>query len=325
MKALVKQLLHKSGLTALLHRVRNRDTLTVLMLHRVLPPDLIESYGANPEWTMTPQVLTDFIRFLKRHYNPVSAQEVEAHINNEQSLPPRALLLSFDDGWKDNHEFAQQILIQEEMPAIIFVVSDTINQHMPFWQELIFSCCARSKNHRLHCLTLAGMDPSLNATSLISELSNNPEQAQNKAAILKYCHEQNEDLPRQLISSDELKELFENGIEIGSHGATHNKLGTMNPSEQANELSTSRKKLTKIINSDVRYLSFPHGSHDDKTSDIAFEAGYRVMYSSRIRLNKTNATKNILARIHVAQASISQSDKFSPFKSSYILFFVSQE
>ncbi len=294
------------------------------MLHRILPNNLIQRYGANPEWTMTPEVLTHLIRFLKEHYNPVSADQVEQHVRDDQPLPPRALLLTFDDGWRDNHEFAKQVLLNENMPAIIFVVSETINQHMPFWQELIYSCCTE-RVHLTHCLQLAELDQTHNTLSLIHELSRNPAKSEAKQKIIIYCHEQRKTLPRQLLSEDELVDLFRNGIEIGSHGATHNRLGDMTEEQQAEELSLSRNRLISLLESEVRYLSFPHGSHNEKTRDLTLASGYTLMFNSNVHLNQTDSMRDNLGRIHVSQESITNVGNFSPFKTSYSLFFAAHD
>jgi hypothetical protein len=69
----------------------------------------------------------------------VSAADVLAARKGEASLPPRALLITFDDGWKDNADFALPRLRKARLPALLFVVADVIGRRLPFFQEQLMA------------------------------------------------------------------------------------------------------------------------------------------------------------------------------------------
>ena len=78
----------------------------------------------------------------------------------------------------------------------------------------------------------------------------------------------------ELMTAAQLRALQAAGITVGSHGATHVKLGELPPDAQRRELNDSRKALQDALGSDVVHLCYPFGSFDRSAIDLAAEAGY---------------------------------------------------
>ena len=116
MRQIAKSLVIRSGAMDLYHRAKHREVLTVLMLHRVLPQDLISAYNADEGYTVSTALLESLIAFVAEHYNVVSLGDVVRSRNRETPLPSRPLLITFDDGWDDNAVFAAPILAQMNVP-----------------------------------------------------------------------------------------------------------------------------------------------------------------------------------------------------------------
>ena len=77
-----------------------------------------------------------------------------------------------------------------------------------------------------------------------------------------------------LMTAAQLRALQAMGITVGSHGATHAKLGELSPDAQRRELSDSRKALQDALGTDVTHLCYPFGSFDRSTVELAGEVGY---------------------------------------------------
>src|SRR5690606_15174773 len=103
---LVKRALYRSGLLGLYHRLRNRRALTVIMFHRVLTQQDPRWASCDPDYTLEAGLLERCLEFFRRHYNVVSSDDVLAARRDGTPLPDRALLITFDDGWADNHAHA---------------------------------------------------------------------------------------------------------------------------------------------------------------------------------------------------------------------------
>ena len=89
---LVKKLLYACGALGLYHRLRNADTLTVVMFHRVLARDDARWASSDPDYTLSAGHFAEALAFFSRHYNAVSLEQVLDSAGRGIALPPRSLL-----------------------------------------------------------------------------------------------------------------------------------------------------------------------------------------------------------------------------------------
>ncbi len=118
-RSLALSALYRTGLLGCWHRWRNRSALTVLSLHRVLPESDPRWAGSDPLYTVSTRFFEQLLTWITRHYSVVSLQDVEA-ASAGAKLPPCPLLITFDDGWADNHDHALPVLRQFGLPAALF-------------------------------------------------------------------------------------------------------------------------------------------------------------------------------------------------------------
>jgi len=76
------------------------------------------------------------------------------------------------------------------------------------------------------------------------------------------------------LSSDEIREMSREGIDIGSHSMRHAWLPKLEGAELRQEVSGSKAKLEKITGSAVNFLSYPLGGFNKKVRQGAIDAGY---------------------------------------------------
>jgi len=86
----------------------------VLCYHGVCqdPPD---------EWSVTPAQLRAQMAIVAREFTPVTVEAVAAWARAEAELPPRAVAVTFDDGYLDVHDQALPILAEAGVPGAAFV------------------------------------------------------------------------------------------------------------------------------------------------------------------------------------------------------------
>ena len=113
------------------------------MFHRVLDPADPRWNSCDPDYTLPVDLFIHSLEFFRRHYNVVSMEDVLAARHGRKRLPPRPLLITFDDGWADNADFALPQLHERALPALMFVVADAVGARQPFYQERIFSAWRR--------------------------------------------------------------------------------------------------------------------------------------------------------------------------------------
>jgi peptidoglycan/xylan/chitin deacetylase (PgdA/CDA1 family) len=97
--------------------------LPVLLYHRVGPPLLT----AHPELTVSPQRFESQLRLLVRQgFSAITAATWLAALTEGASLPPRPVLLTFDDGYRDLAEHAFPSLHRLGWSATVFVSTSTV-------------------------------------------------------------------------------------------------------------------------------------------------------------------------------------------------------
>ena len=303
LKDLVRRGLYASGALPLYHRLRNAHSLTVLMFHRTLAPDDPRWATSDPDYTLPREVFARSLRFLARHYNVVDAAQVLAARRGEAPLPPRALLLTFDDGWADNADHALPELRKAGMPALMFVVSDAVGRRQPFWQERLLAAWLRGALDAAALAPLqraAGLGGAHAATApprpghcdglrpLIAWLETLPAQARDR--WLAPLQARLDDGMRHMVDAGDLRRLRHGGVALGLHGKSHVHL--TRAADVDAELGGARAALASVLGDDpagceLRTMSFPHGAFDGSIAARARGAGYELLFTSVPVLNDT--------------------------------------
>ncbi|WP_258881137.1 polysaccharide deacetylase family protein [Clostridium tagluense] len=99
---------------------------------------------------------------------------------------------------------------------------------------------------------------------------------------------------KKSLSSDQLKEMQNNGIDIESHTNLHDKLGTLTYAAQLKTLKASKEYIEKTLNKTVRYISYPFGNYNLDTLKAVNAAGYEMAFTTNGRwANKSNGILNL--------------------------------
>ena len=269
LRSFAKHILYASGVLRAWHRRRNRDHLTVVMFHRVLPPEDARFAGSNPAYTIEPDELDQCLSLFKRFYNIVSTDQVAAARAGGNGLPRCPLLITFDDGWQDNFEYALPVLKRHGLPALLFVATGYIGSEKAFWQEEVLDAVL---THRI-----STADAAANGNALITALREMPRQ-QREAFLAKLPG--TADLPRRMADASELTALRDSGVAIGGHGHLHEPLTEL---ENANaDFVACRDSLRGLKFFDApTAFSFPHGRFDAKLAALARAAGFDPLFTSK--------------------------------------------
>lgn len=85
------------------------------------------------------------------------------------------------------------------------------------------------------------------------------------------------------VTTKQLREMADAGVEVGSHTMTHRRLGRLEPSDALAELVDSRKRLEDLVGRPVRALAYPFGTKGALApwlGAVVAEAGYRLAFTS---------------------------------------------
>lgn len=264
------------ALTAQAVRLRGRARprwLIVLAYHRVLPrpPDDFALDRAVVD--ADPVAFDRQMERLSALASPIDQGRLLDFLRGERDLPPNPVLVTFDDGYRDNREVALPLLERHRVPATFFVSTGHIERRQTYWwdriayllhhtaaeearlrypTELVLRPRAEPERARRTLLRLVKGMSGLDLDRILVELS--------RALGVRWDDALDRHVADQTVMTwDDVRELHRAGMAIGSHTRTHRILYTLSPDELDDELTGSRRDIEQAIGVAPAAIAYPAG------------------------------------------------------------------
>lgn len=238
------------------------------------------------------------IRFLSSAYRTVSLKDMAEALRKGSN--ERLCAITFDDGLRDQYEYAVPILEKYQAPGTFFIISGTLENMIPsahIVHVLLSNATANTlvdesnhfftQYHKNQPPFLIPKDKRITdkrklrddiQTANFKETINRLDDAI-RDALLKHLVEKL--LPhgysigsRLFMSEAMIYDLHARGHEIGCHGHNHYAFDEQQESVVRDDLYRSKQRLEHIITHPVTGLSYPHGGHNEMVERVAREAGF---------------------------------------------------
>ncbi|MGJ4729110.1 polysaccharide deacetylase family protein [Luteimonas sp. SDU101] len=286
---------HAWGMLPLMRTVRGlfRRDLRVLAYHRVreVGPDFAFDRALV---SASPEGFRSQMRHLAARFNPVCCREVTAALDGGPALPRDAVLVTFDDGYDDNHDVAFPILRETGVPATFFVSTGHIDSGMPYAYDWLAHLVVTMDEARLRIPELEidvllppGRDARHATTSMVLDRLKYLDDAGQQAvidALQARCGR-----PRTAphadcrpMTWDQLREMRDGGMEIGGHGVHHRMLAKLPDDALAAEIGECQARLTAELGAPAIAVSYPVGgpdAYDARVIEAVRAQGFRVGFS----------------------------------------------
>ena len=275
------------------------NTLLVLGYHRIARrgrrTDLADSLFGPDELEFEQQVAR-----LARDTQPMSETMVLECISSGSPFPPKATLVTFDDGYRDNFTIAAPILKRFGVPAIFFIPTASISERrVGWWDEIAWTI--KETNVRTARIAgehydLSGPNKAAAIESLIARLKA-AGKAQRELWLADLRHEcRTHGVPRELADSalmtwEQVHALQEFVVSVGGHTVTHCMLSELDEEAQARELSDSKAELELRTGRPVLSVAYPFGGADHfnaATKAAARRIGFRLGFSLVRGINRAD-------------------------------------
>ncbi|HSO51373.1 MAG TPA: polysaccharide deacetylase family protein, partial [Actinomycetes bacterium] len=201
-----------------------------------------------------------------------------------QPLPPRAIALTFDDGYRDNLEVGAPVLERLGLPASFFLVPGILDGTVSPWWETVAWAVGNATRNSLdwegQALPVGGRAGGRTLELVTERLKEHDQAARGRAVaeLLERLEPAGEPGHRRLfLDWDGARELLARGFEVGAHSMDHAILARETPAAQLTDLVESRRRLEDELGAAVEVLAYPNGSradYDAATVDAARRAGY---------------------------------------------------
>lgn len=293
----LKTTLYGSGVLALVRRAGGSGSrLPVLQYHSVSADGLYRT----PSIAVSPTLFERQMAFLAAHYRVISLDDVVDCIERRRPFPPRAVAITFDDGYLDNYTAALPILLRHGLTATVFVTAGPVVRGDRFWVSWLRTAVLAAPD--LSGLASAALIPPALVSGargdrepIVDAITGRMNRAgpaerhdllEQAARALRI-----DDVPaagaEELVRPQHVRELVRAGMTIGSHTVSHPNLPSLTATEALSELAESRRLLEEITGQPVRHLAYPGGPEARRpiftrqTMDLARRAGYRSASTSR--------------------------------------------
>jgi peptidoglycan/xylan/chitin deacetylase (PgdA/CDA1 family) len=308
-KELLAQVMVRTGLVGLAgwaHHRRFRD-LKVLAYHRVLPRLSEASFGHDLDLVSAWQEEFDWqMGHLARHYRVIDCRALSGFIASGRWPDQPCAMVTFDDGYLDNHDIAWPILQRHGLPAVVFLATGYIGQPQLFWYDQLVHEVLHT---RLDSLTLDdGSHVALGgsvearrqtAVKLLKQLKLVPNARREQ--LLSAWHGAmgvaTSSDPATLTTPmnwDQVRAMAKGGVEFGSHTVTHPVLTRVERDEDVlAEMVNARLTLEAELGDKVLALAYPTGgagAYNDRVVDAARRSGHQFAFIYRGGINARGHT-----------------------------------
>jgi peptidoglycan/xylan/chitin deacetylase (PgdA/CDA1 family) len=207
---------------------------------------------------------------LARHWNILPLGEL-VDLAARNALPRRAAAITFDDGYRDNYEFAYPVLSELRLPATIFLATGAIETGRPLWHDRVFDAFRRTRARRLALgpreLPLDTPDQKHRALhALLEDLrARTPEDRELavRSALAALGLTENPVLADRMLTWAQIREMHAQGIDFGAHSVSHPILTRMPLEAAMREILDSRRAIRERLDAPVDLFAYPNGSRDD--------------------------------------------------------------
>ena len=274
-----------------------RNSLRVLLYHRISDPSDAKFFGLKSNVSAKPSEFASQLDYIAKHYAVVGLDECLAWIYEGRKLPKRALLITFDDGYRDNLTFAHAELAARRLPWLLFAATSYIGDAEVFFWDWVAEAFRQSRlrSAQLPLLgfrswTESSADPLADQWVDIAKRMTSAARKDCLEQLAKALLVPQLDAPPRgtHLSWEEIAELNRDGCAVGSHTASHCMMLNCLPGQAEQEIGASRLILEQKLGSPVRSFSFPYGGpgeYDPEYATLLNQSGIRIAFRSTGGIN----------------------------------------
>ena len=268
---------------------------TIFMLHHVRPRR-DGKFQPNRHLEVAPEFLRAMLSHLRsRGVDIVPMDELHRRLT-ERDFSRRFACFTFDDGYRDNRDFALPVMREFEAPFTVYVASDFAQGSGHLWWIALEMVIAGASSIEVELGgVVTRLDTSTPATKqaafdrLHEWLRGLPGRDDLQREISALCTRHGVDeaaICRELCMSwDELKSFADDPLtSIGAHSVTHCNLARQPAGIASQEMAVSRGRIENVVQRPVAHLAYPYGDKfaaGRREFALAQAAGFKTAVTTR--------------------------------------------
>jgi len=243
--------------------------LIILLYHRVLPRRGFDPFNL----IVTTGTFLKQIGIISKKYSVISLNDAAYQARSGRPRARTQVVLTFDDGYRDNYEIAFPILKRKGLPATFFLVTGYVGKKRILWDRAAIDFLNRHREvgkveirgkrirHRageariLFIMKVLERLKAENAETIDAFMDSLPVRSGRKDV----CGNNRD----QCLTWEEAGRMSRGGMEIGSHGLSHRSLAMIPIDEAKGEIIASKEAVEKGTQNPCAHFAFPFGTQRD--------------------------------------------------------------
>lgn len=280
-------------------KLTGHHRIFILIFHKI-------DYQTAPFFCLpvNPDIFERQIKYFKKYFNIIdlgALNKIEFNLEYNKDV----VVLTFDDGYRDNYTYAFPILKKYKIPATVFLTTDYINTDRLLWYDklswILYNTISIPK---LFTFVKNDLEPEISkyvihffkSDSILKvkileilamklktfQVKDREDTLSLLAKVCKIERWPNKE-ERAMLSWDEVREMSEYGISFGSHTKSHPVLSAISPQEVKEEIFDSKRVIEEHIQTPVISFAYPYGKKEDYTdqvTEILKEEGFEYACST---------------------------------------------
>ena len=265
---------------------RTRHLPRIFMYHRFTSADI------NTGHVVSAKIFEWQLQQLQGRWNVISLGEYVRLCHQNAPVPPYTVIITIDDGYRDFYDVAYPLLKKYQRPATFFVTTAFVEGEIWLWHDRLHFAVEQAQ--------ITGVKLSLGEKTVELITSTREEKGVTWQLLSDYCVDVPDEEKWRLIRQveeklqvnapaappddfaaatwEQLREMIENGMEIGGHTVTHPVLSQIKPEQLHTELVQPKKIIEEQTGQPVATFCYPNGRDVDITPrvvEIVEENGYQ--------------------------------------------------
>lgn len=259
--------------------------LLILNYHRIGDP--AASNLDRNLWSATPAGFDAQLAILQKEFDVVGLPDLDRALQNRRG---RSVMITFDDGYRDNYAEAFPILRRHGLPATFFLTTGFLDRPVvPWWDEIAWmvrqtrvpALAAIEWTGSLISLKTAGGEPAISRLLRIYKELDGTKTAdylEFLASALQTGRCPAATADELWMTWDMVREMRDGGMTFGGHSVTHPILSRISVEQQDFEVGECRRRLLAELGKPIEAFSYPvggGGSFNQITTDAVARNGYQ--------------------------------------------------
>lgn len=292
---IINSLLYYSGTYHVL-KYWNRYRIIIFYVHGVVDKNTHAAWTPLRQQTYT-RAFERSLRRLRRHYRFISLDDAIEMLAGTVSIKPYCMVVTFDDGFRNNVTYAMPILKKYCIPATIYLTTGNIEDREPFWFDRLDYALQSKKLDGL-MVEIGGEQITLHTSSrhgmistcyqminaIKSRKDDDAELLQTISAVISMLESKHGrklkdifevDEWSALLTWDEIRKAANQGMTFGGHAVNHVRLPFVSKNEGKAQLIQSKDMIESKTARACNHFAYPNGDFDDSSANLVQECGYR--------------------------------------------------